>query len=186
VSTYERTIEVLDQGIAEFEAYFEGCNNTFTIENQSEGAFSYLWDFGDGNSSTEANPKHQYNEAGDYTISLLVNENTLCSDQTYRGVTIENQVGPTIKLYNVFTPNGDGLNDCFSMDGDFLKCSDYLLKIYNRWGELVFSTPNPKECWRGNHMKQKNILPSGTYFYLLYLGKNVQEPISGMVELIKD
>tara|TARA_B110000902_G_scaffold262558_1_gene339679 strand:- start:3246 stop:6299 length:3054 start_codon:yes stop_codon:yes gene_type:complete len=186
VSSYERTIDVLDQGVAEFAADFDGCNNTFTIENQSEGAFSYRWDFGDGNSSTEANPKHQYEEAGDYTISLLVNENTMCSDQTYHGVTIENRANPTIKLYNVFTPNGDGLNDCFSMDGNFLECKDYLLKIYNRWGELVFRTSNPKECWRGNHMKQKDILPSGTYFYLLFLGKNVEESISGMVELIKD
>jgi gliding motility-associated-like protein len=186
VSTYERIIEVLDQSIAAFEADFEGCSNTLTLTNQSEGAFSYRWDFGDGNSSSEANPKYQYEEAGNYTISLFVNENTLCSDQTYRGVNIESKAIPTIKLYNVFTPNGDGVNDCFSMDGDFLECKDYLLKIYNRWGELVFSTPNPKECWRGNHMKQKNILPSGTYFYLLYLGKNVQELISGMVELIKD
>ncbi len=186
VSTYERTIEVLDQGVAEFSATFDGCDNKLTIENLSEGAFSYRWDFGDGNSSTDANPKHDYDEKGSYTIRLYVNENTLCEDEKAHAVNIDEQKTPTIRLYNIFTPNGDGFNDCFIMDGDFLECRDYLLKIYNRWGELVFSTPNPNECWRGNDKRSDKILPSGTYYYLLYLGKNTDEPISGIVELIKE
>lgn len=186
ISTYERSIEVLDQGVAAFSAGFDGCDNKLTIENQSEGAFSYRWDFGDGNESTETNPQYQYNDEGNYTITLFVNENTLCSDQKAHAVTIDERRDPTIKLYNVFTPNGDGINDCFIMDGDFLECRDYLLKIYNRWGEEVFSTPNPKECWLGNDTRRKEILPSGTYYYLLYVGKNVEEPISGIVELIKE
>jgi gliding motility-associated-like protein len=172
--------------VAQFSARFDGCDNKLTIENQSEGGFSYRWDFGDGNTSNEREPQHDYDEIGNYTIQLFVNENTLCSDQISKEVTIEAAKKHSINLYNVFTPNGDGLNDCFKMDGDFLECKDFLLEIYNRWGELVFSTPNPNECWYGNDMKRKEVLPSSTYYYLLYLGQNVDEPISGTVDLIKN
>lgn len=186
ISTYQRSVEVLGQGVAQFSARFDGCNNKLTIENQSEGGFSYRWDFGDGDTSNAQDPEHDYDEIGNYTIQLFVNENTLCSDQISKEVSIEAAKKHTINLYNVFTPNGDGLNDCFKMDGDFLECKDFLLEIYNRWGELVFSTPNPNECWYGNDMKRKAVLPSSTYYYLLYLGKNATVPISGTVDLIKD
>ena len=59
-------------------AYFtvqnNGCEGPCTTHfvNQSTGGTSYLWDFGDGNTSTAANPSHLYQEAGTYTVKLTV------------------------------------------------------------------------------------------------------------------
>jgi gliding motility-associated-like protein len=186
LSTYKRTVEVIDQGTANFEASFNGCDNKLSIENLSERAFSYRWDFGDGNTSTSASPVHQYEDAGNYTMRLYINENSLCADDHAQFINVEFKSTPTITLYNVFTPNGDGVNDCFIMDGEFLECIEYDLKIYNRWGELVFRTDNPNECWAGNHYRKKQTLPSSTYYYILHLGKSKDDPISGVVELIRE
>jgi gliding motility-associated-like protein len=57
---------------------------------------------------------------------------------------------------NAFTPNGDGLNDVFSINGLYIQKFD--LKIYNRWGELIFQTTDPTQGWdgksRGNKMQE--------------------------------
>jgi gliding motility-associated-like protein len=54
------------------------------------------------------------------------------------------------KIYipNAFTPNNDGLNDCFGIK--YLgQITELKFSIYNRWGERVFYTANPSECWYG-------------------------------------
>lgn len=66
---------------------------------------------------------------------------------------------------NAFTPNGDGLNDCFGIRkwGD---ARNVYFAIYNRWGDLVFETRDMNECWDGNYKgKQAN---AGNYvFYVI-------------------
>ena len=59
----------------------------------------------------------------------------------------------------------------------------YKLQIFNRWGEEVFKTNNPQECWNGGVYNTYKILPEGTYYYLLWYGKN-SDPISGIVDLV--
>jgi gliding motility-associated-like protein len=51
---------------------------------------------------------------------------------------------------NVFTPDGDEVNDIFLPIFDCTTPQNYHLKIYNRWGQLIFETTNPKEGWNGN------------------------------------
>lgn len=86
---------------------------------------------------------------------------------------------------NAFTPNGDGLNDIFKPG---YKCyfSAYSFQIYNRWGQVVFSTHNPLEGWDGrlNGLNQ----PLGTYvweisFYDTYLQQSTLK--KGVVVLIR-
>jgi gliding motility-associated-like protein len=67
-------------------------------------------------------------------------------------------------LYNVFTPNDDGINDCFHLDMQNGACYTVSLVIYNLWGELLFKTENAiEDCWDG---KQANgeLYPTGTYY----------------------
>lgn len=62
-----------------------------------------------------------------------------------------------IYLPTAFTPNNDGLNDCFGIK--FLgQISNLHLSIYNRWGQRIFYTTNPTECWDGTiqGVKQKS------------------------------
>ena len=67
-------------------------------------------------------------------------------------------------MANAFTPNGDGLNDCFGIK-NWGVITELQFLIYNRWGELVFSTTNPTACWDGNFKGQPSIL--GNYVYYI-------------------
>ena len=66
---------------------------------------------------------------------------------------------------NVFTPNGDGYNDVFTLDTDaFLgPCTD--LFIYNRWGQKIFESLGNNITWDGTTFAGEPCVP-GTYFYL--------------------
>jgi gliding motility-associated-like protein len=74
-----------------------------------------------------------------------------------------------LNVYNVFTPNDDGINDCYQLDMKNADCYEVVMHIYNRWGELVFHTENALiDCWNG---KQSNgeYYPAGTYFGIVNL-----------------
>jgi gliding motility-associated-like protein len=73
------------------------------------------------------------------------------------------KVTPPFTLYipNTFTPNGDGMNDTFGVSGGALK--EFSIMIYNRWGEMIFESNNPKERWDGNFNGEES--PIGAYVY---------------------
>ncbi|MGB6036138.1 MAG: PKD domain-containing protein, partial [Cryomorphaceae bacterium] len=76
------TVEVGDTPCSFFEAFVDEntCSGTVQFENQStNSADSITWDFGDGNISTEENPFHGYAEAGNYTVTLTVCADGVCS-----------------------------------------------------------------------------------------------------------
>uniref|UniRef100_UPI0026118D4E T9SS type B sorting domain-containing protein n=1 Tax=uncultured Algibacter sp. TaxID=298659 RepID=UPI0026118D4E len=85
-------------------------------------------------------------------------------------------------IFNEFSPNGDGVNDTFVINGieDYPNSS---LEVYNRWGNIVYKTKNYRNDWggisngRGTINKQEE-LPIGTYYYVLDLG-NGSEPKVG-------
>jgi gliding motility-associated-like protein len=66
---------------------------------------------------------------------------------------------------NSFTPNGDDLNKCFKIANTF-SFSLYSLKIFNRWGQCIFETKDPNECWYGETNLKDNSTTE-TYFYKL-------------------
>ena len=81
------------------------------------------------------------------------------------------------ELPNVFTPNGDEINDIYIADNplDYVKKVD--MKIFNRWGELVFQTNNPLIEWDGRTQNSNNTVSAGVYYYIC----DVWEPrISGL------
>lgn len=70
-----------------------------------------------------------------------------------------------ILLVNAFTPDGDGINDLLKIEG-LEYCEGISIRVYNRWGQEVFSMENYDNSWRGvNNKGQK--LPQGTYIYVL-------------------
>ena len=69
------------------------------------------------------------------------------------------------KLPNIFTPNDDGINDLFvPVESYFVEKVD--MKIYNRWGMLVFSTDDPQIKWDGRNAENKRRVSSGVYYYV--------------------
>lgn len=69
-------------------------------------------------------------------------------------------------LPNVFTPNGDEINDVFTAinRNNFVKSVN--MRIYNRWGQLVFKTTDPLINWDGRDYRSKSIVSPGVYYYI--------------------
>ncbi|WP_290696286.1 gliding motility-associated C-terminal domain-containing protein, partial [Lacinutrix sp.] len=85
------------------------------------------------------------------------------------------------------TPNGDGHNDFFSIQGD-LKCGFIIdLQIFNRYGGIIFDAKNYKNDWSGQAIKESlgsaNKLPNGTYYYVIILRDSGLDPITGPLYL---
>ena len=84
-----------------------------------------------------------------------------------------------INIPNVFTPNNDGVNDVFKIEG---LSDDFSLIIFNRWGERVFHTNNANmEFWNGK-LNGKNC-SDGVYFYILNNDNNFEK--TGFIHLIR-
>lgn len=125
------------------------------FENQSDnGSYpldgnTYLWDFGDGNGSTEMSPTHMYNREGTYDVTLNVWTNQGCYDiYEYKTAVIVQPIG-AIVFPNVFSPEAQLEENRIFKPGliDFVE--DYHLMIFNRWGELIFESFSQEVGWDG-------------------------------------
>jgi gliding motility-associated-like protein len=113
--------------------------------NQSTNALYYMWNFGDGDTSTEENPVHTYLLSGDYLACLTANNDGGCPSTSCILITVK--LIPVVDVPNAFSPNGDGQNDVLFVKGQDIKTMDF--KVFNRWGELVFETNNINQGWNG-------------------------------------
>lgn len=130
------------------------CNGkpTVRLSNPSTGPLNYFWTFGDGSSSKESSPIHEYNKGGNYPIVLNV-YNDVCSSTEVGVVTIDD-----IKIPNLFTPNQDGKNDCFEILGLY---PGWKVEVYNPWNSLVFKADSYKNEFCGDG------LSTSVYYYLV-------------------
>ncbi|MBS1565946.1 MAG: gliding motility-associated C-terminal domain-containing protein, partial [Bacteroidetes bacterium] len=150
----------------------------FMFFNQSQGATSWLWKFGDGSTSTDSDPTHKYNMAGNYTVTLI-GTNGACVDsvshQYYKVIPDKD-----IKIPNAFSPNGDGINDRWEIEA-LKQFPDCTVTVFNRWGQEVFKSQGYQRPWDGSFKGQA--LPLATYYYVITLpGK---KPYSGWVVILK-
>ena len=131
------------------------------FSNSSTGATNYFWDFANGNLDSTFAPTQTYTEPGTYTVTLVVTDG-LCWDSTTIVIEVFNESSLTIP--NVFTPNGDGHNDVFTVDGENLKSVEG--EIYNRWGQKMFAWGNVNGYWDGKTLAGADA-PDGTYFFII-------------------
>lgn len=111
----------------------------------SSDAVSWLWEFGDGFTSTEENPYHLYAETGTYYVCQTVTNADGCIDKLCDSVIIYSI--SILEVPNAFSPNNDGVNDVFiPLNYGLL---NYEFRIYNRWGELIFETSDTTKGWDG-------------------------------------
>lgn len=97
---------------------------------------------------------------------------------------------PVYELPNVFTPGSDGVNDSFR-PFPYKYVQDVEMKIFNRWGNLVFETTDPDIGWDGTNRLTKLPCSDGVYYYVctvneIYLQGIVSRNISGFVQLIRE
>lgn len=87
----------------------------------------------------------------------------------YDTVVVTVRPGDKLFFYSAFTPNGDGDNDVFYI-GNVEKFPDNVLKIYNRYGKVIFTANNYDNTWDGSYLSSP--APTGTYFYIFDDGKD--------------
>ncbi|HLP11337.1 MAG TPA: gliding motility-associated C-terminal domain-containing protein, partial [Flavobacteriales bacterium] len=133
-------------------------NVVFT--NTSTGATSYVWDLVVDTVFT-TNASGTYVNEDQYTIVLYA-MNGACADTAY--LTIEAISPSELDVYNVFSPNGDGVNDVFITT--WINLSEFSIKIYNRWGQLMFESNDQTKGWDGKDLGGKDAT-DGTYYYLV-------------------
>jgi gliding motility-associated-like protein len=124
----------------------------YTI-NLSQDATGYLWDFGDGETSTDVRPEHIYKKEGTFTITLIATNEFGCSDTTKVTSAVTVKLGGEILIPNAFSPaingegSGDGRNDIFLpvMAGTV----QFEMLVFNRWGQLLFKSQDAGTGWDG-------------------------------------
>jgi len=149
--------------------------------NQSEGATSYYWEFGNGEFSTEVNPMTTYYNDGEVTVMLVAENQAGCLDTVYHTYYVQPEM--IFFVPNAFTPDGDGKNDYFFGEGVGVK--DYEMRIFNRWGEMIYHSVGKRDTWDG---RVNGIMsPNGVYVWKIMLigydGTEYQK--TGHVSLIR-
>lgn len=126
--------------------------------NLSGNATSWFWDFGDGTTYTTFNPIHYYQQAGQFDVMLIANNQWNCPDTFLLESAVTTRVSGDIQFPNAFTPNssgpGDGSYDANAYDNDvffpvYEGVEAYRLEIFNRWGELLFVSQDVRKGWDG-------------------------------------
>ncbi len=153
------------------------------FENGSQGGSTYLWDFGDGTTSTDEDPVHPYTAPGIYDVTLVVTSPEGCEATTHYSVTITDVIAFWVP--SSFTPNGDGLNETFALYGTFDK--PYTMRIFNRLGSEIYFTEN-SEPWNGAMFNVGDVVQNGVYIYEIDLDDSdfKGKPLSGRVTLLRD
>jgi gliding motility-associated-like protein len=137
-------------------------------DNLSFGALSYLWDFGDGETSSDFEPVHLYETEGIFDLMLVATNADGCTDTARLESGARTVRSGQVLVPNAFSPNtmgpggdGSGKNDFFMpmMRG----VSEYQMMIFNRWGQLLFQTTDPDRGWDGYY--QGKICPPDVYVY---------------------
>ena len=139
-------------------------------------AVSWYWSFGDGYSSEEESPVHTYEAPGTYKVTVVVYDDKGCSYEKVAAIIYV--IKPDVEVANVFTPNGDGVNDYlqFIYEGN----EPFEVSVYDRWGKVVFQTNTYKKVWDGKINGQD--APEGTYFYVVKVGDAIYR---GTVTLLR-
>lgn len=163
------TVNVINEPNTDFTLNVNPCIKEVELSNKSTNTLgAYKWYFGDGDSTKLEDPyRHTYKKAGDYTITLVSNAETpLCSDTLRQKVQMEDIDSSKLFIPNVFTPNGDALNDVFTITGGLSTCLAEAMDVYNRWGTAIFSTEDKTKFYWDGTIEGKPA-PDGVYYYII-------------------
>ncbi len=137
--------------------------------NSSSGANNYIWNFPTA-STTTFNSNYTFTNAGTYTVSLIAYNNLQqCADTAIKVFTILPQDTSGVFIPNVFSPNGDGINDMFEIK--YEHAEEISMTIYDRWGKEVFikelkNVNTGIISWNGKNASGTECA-AGTYFYIV-------------------
>jgi gliding motility-associated-like protein len=191
VVTNNNYINVFPMPTASFTANPHQTTNvspTITVDNTSTGGTTFLWDFNSPfgtDTSNLFNPVFTYADTGVYTVQLVVTNSYGCVDIATDVVTVV----PDYILFapNAFSPNGDGLNDFFFPQGIGIDPDNFLMMIFDRWGNMIYRTEDVNSPWDGHANNGEEVAQIDVYVWIIrtkdYFGE--EHEYIGHVSIIK-
>jgi gliding motility-associated-like protein len=138
----------------------------FSNNSIAEDYTMYFWTFDSLGTSQEENPVFKFPEGviTTYTITLLaIDPVTGCSDELTEILEIKPEM--LVFVPNAFTPDGDGINDLWGPVMRNIDEDDYLLTVYDRYGQVVFSTRDVNQKWNGSTNGDDYYVKSDVYVW---------------------
>jgi gliding motility-associated-like protein len=164
---YENWVDIKGVPVANFD-YTPKTPNVLDPKvqfiNTSTDATAFDWQFNQSDFSSVFEPIYTFADTGFQEVTLIVTHESGCQDSLTRLIDIP----PVIQAYlaNAFSPNGDGINDEFKLQGVLLGIRDFRMSVWDRWGNLVFESTDPNQAWTGQtaNLRQEDT-HSATYAY---------------------
>lgn len=134
----------------------------YQFANLSTGntPLNYAWTFDRYGFSSASNPYWAFPDTGRMFVNLLVTDLFGCENQLTQDFVTYPETLPYIP--NAFSPNQDGLNDMFKLQG-VAYTMRFRMQIFNRWGEMLFETTDLNQAWDGTFNNVE--VPPGVYMY---------------------
>lgn len=157
---------------ASFNYYDSVAYNVYVLEHVQpldDGVtYTFNWDIETFPSRTGRRQIVQFSDTGTYQVTLTVSDEFGCTSTYTQDIHVTGEIG----IQNVFTPNGDGINDFFMVtsNGGFILS----LSIFTRAGVLVYSTEGTTITWDGRTASGLKLKP-GIYFYTIKAQANVPD-----------
>lgn len=134
--------------------YFHGF-----VLNKDDLQYNYYWNFNQTNYQLgDTIAIYAFPSAEDYIVSLIVEAGKGCKDTVFDTLSVKD----LLETPNIFSPNGDGVNDVFIVKSNGANLFE--IDIFNRWGAIVYSQTAKRLQWDGRTSAGVQ-LPCGTYFY---------------------
>lgn len=166
------SIPVADFNFSPIRPVINGENDVyFTDASYHANVVSWNWFFMNTAefTSTSQNPSFHYENPGEYVVALVVKSDFGCTDTILKPIKVYEDYG--LYVPNVFTPNGDGLNDIFQPKG--FGITKFQMMIYDRWGEKVYETSDIEKGWDGKKQSKHDVNyatgPDGSYTWQIKL-----------------
>jgi gliding motility-associated-like protein len=139
----------------------------------------YFWDFGDGTQEYTSYVFHSFSGNDLYNVQLIVENIHGCRDTFAKSI----QVIEQLVIPNVFTPNGDGLNDYFIVSTTGL--NTWSFSVYTRSGILVYQSETPTIFWDGRTQSGIEVHPGIYYYIIRQVETNESTEKSGVVHVFR-
>ena len=176
--TLVKVVSIYQVPTSEFTTNPQICsleNSKIFYTGNAQSKANYIWDFSKGKIiSGEGKGPYEVSwpGPGNYNIVLSISENGCSSNKTD---TVDVKICD-VKIHNVFSPNNDGKNDKFYIEG-LENFPDSKLIIYTRWGNKIYESNDYQNDWDGEDKAD------GVYYYILYLNNGTS--LKGTVSIIR-
>jgi gliding motility-associated-like protein len=117
---------------------------------------------------------------GEIAITTLTSTNNIATQGQQQPLSIKSL---NLLFFNGLTPNGDGKNDVFLIEGIENSLQNSLV-IFNRWGETIFKKDGYQNDWNGVDLKGNN-LPEGQYYFVFYPKKGGDKSLKGTILILR-